>query len=144
MASFHKVIKLLKFKSAANLHCFQWEAQSRARDRMKRGALRHDSNKEYRLGSASGHYVVGVPQAAGRVRRWLLQLELRAEQLRESVGERPARLVDGHAARELARQRTHYARVEAARAHEREPAELRAAVEREPVCRHVLRRVHAD
>ena len=31
MASFHKVIKLLKFKSAANLHCFQWKAQSRER-----------------------------------------------------------------------------------------------------------------
>ena len=29
MASFHKVIKLLKFKSEANLHCFQWKAQSR-------------------------------------------------------------------------------------------------------------------
>ena len=27
MASFHKVIKLLKFKSAANLHCLQWKAQ---------------------------------------------------------------------------------------------------------------------
>ena len=31
MASFHKVIKLLKFKSAGTLHCFQWEAQSTAR-----------------------------------------------------------------------------------------------------------------
>ena len=27
MASFHKVIKLLKFKFAANLHCFQWKMQ---------------------------------------------------------------------------------------------------------------------
>ena len=35
MASFHKVIKLLKFNSAANLHCFQWEAQSRERDHMR-------------------------------------------------------------------------------------------------------------
>ena len=94
--------------------------------------------------SASGHYVVGVPEAAGRVRRRLLQLELRAEQLRERVGEGAACFVDGHAARELARERTHDARVEAARAHEREPAELRAAVECEPVRRHVLRRVHAD
>ena len=32
MASFHKVIKLLKFKSAVNLHCFQWEAQSSERN----------------------------------------------------------------------------------------------------------------
>ena len=31
MANFNKVIKLLKFKSAANIHCFQWEAQSRDR-----------------------------------------------------------------------------------------------------------------
>ena len=31
MASFHKVIKLLKFKSPANLHCFQWKAQWRER-----------------------------------------------------------------------------------------------------------------
>ena len=31
MVSFHKVINLLKFKSAANLHCFQWKAQSRER-----------------------------------------------------------------------------------------------------------------
>ena len=29
--NFHKVKKLLKFKSAANLHCFQWKAQSRER-----------------------------------------------------------------------------------------------------------------
>ena len=31
MASFHKVIKLLKFKSPANLLCFEWKAQSRER-----------------------------------------------------------------------------------------------------------------
>ena len=31
MASFHKVIMLLKFKSAANLLCVEWSAQSRER-----------------------------------------------------------------------------------------------------------------
>ena len=35
MASFHRVIKLLNLKSAANLHCFQWEAQSKERILLK-------------------------------------------------------------------------------------------------------------
>ena len=35
MCDWHKVTKILKFMSAMNLQCFQWEAESREHDRVR-------------------------------------------------------------------------------------------------------------
>ena len=47
MVSLHKVIKLLKFKSAANLHCFQWKAQSREHLLLQNFIRSHSRNGDH-------------------------------------------------------------------------------------------------